>query len=98
MLTIRQGIMLSAIIDKMDLKVTNPKGTQAEVGADLTMQFVRGIHRAGDEIYAFVADVRKISPEEAAETNLIEFLKELVAGQPDISHFFASAVKSAGLE
>ena len=98
MLTIRQGVLLSAIIDKMDLKITNPKGTQSEVGADLIMQFVRRLHIADDEITTFVADVRKVSQEEAQQTDIVEFITDLLAKHPRLLSFFTSAVKRADLE
>lgn len=98
MLTIKQGVLLSAIIDKMDLKITNPKASQEEVGADLIMQFVRRVHIAKDEICGFVADVKKVTVEEAEGVDLVEFVETLLSGSPGIVRFFTSAVKRADLE
>jgi hypothetical protein len=95
MITIAQGIKLSAIVDKMDIKITNPTGSQAEVGADLMMQIVKKAHKAEGELYAFVAEVKKISVEEAKQADLLEFIKELTSS-PELMGFFGDAVKSKG--
>jgi hypothetical protein len=92
-LTLKQGIRLSAIIDKLDLTISNPEGTQEEVGSDLIMQLVRKAHKAEKEICAFVADTNKCSIEEAENVNLIEFIKGLFS-DPGVVDFFKSAVNS----
>lgn len=93
MLTIKQGIKLSAIIDKLNLKITNPKGTQNEVGADLMTQIVTKAHVAEQEIYALVAEIEGITPKEAETVDLIGFVKGFVADGSAVN-FFRSAVKS----
>lgn len=93
MLTLKQGIRLSAIIDKLDLSIRNPEGTQEQVGADLMMQVVGKAHRAENEIYAFVSEIKKIDIEEAQEVDLIPFIKELFMNS-EVASFFNSAVKS----
>lgn len=92
MLTLKQGIKLSAIIDKLGIKINNPNGTQEEVGADLMMQILSKAHKAENEIYAFVAEVKGISSKEAENIDLISFVKELTA-DPGVINFFKSAVK-----
>lgn len=93
MLTIKQSIKLSVIIDKLDIKINNAKGSQEEVGADLIMQVVRKVHRAEKEIYEFVADKKKISVKEAEDVDIVEFFTELFSDEKVIT-FFKSAVKS----
>lgn len=92
MLTIKQGLKLSAIIDKLDIKIIDPKASQEEIGADLLMQVVKKVYKAEKEIYEFIMSAKKISEEEAENTDLIEFLKELLSNT-GIIDFFKSAVK-----
>ena len=92
MLSIKQGIRLSAIVDKLDLKVTNPKASQEEVGADLLLQLIRKAHRAEQEIYALVAEIKGIGVKEAEGVDLIEFVQGL-ASSPGVARFFKSAVR-----
>lgn len=91
-MTIKQGIKLSAIIDKMGIKIANPKAGLEEVGADLMIQLVAKAYKAEQEIYSFVSEIKKITPKEAEEIDLAEFIKELssVSGLGD---FFKSAAK-----
>ncbi len=92
MLTLKQGIKLSAIIDKLELKITDPNATQEQIGADLMMQIISKAHKAEPEIYAFVAEIKGISPEEAEKVDLVQFIKELVS-DAGVRSFFKSAVK-----
>lgn len=92
MLSIKQGILLSAIVDKMNIKIENPEGSQAQVGADLVIQMASKAYRAEEEIYSLVASVKGCSVEEAPNINLAEFLEELT-GNPAIMDFLKSAVK-----
>ncbi len=92
MLTLKQGLKLSAIIDKLDLKITDPNATQEQIGADLMMQIISKAHKAEQEIYAFAADIKGVSVEEAESIDLIQFVKELVS-DAGVVNFFTSAVK-----
>jgi hypothetical protein len=91
-MNIRQSMKISAIIEKMELKITDPKATQAEVGADLMIQVVSKAHKAEKEIYAFIAEIRKITVAEAEEVDLVEFINEMkeISG---LTSFFTSAAK-----
>jgi predicted peroxiredoxin len=91
MLTFKQGIKLSAIIDKLELKIIDPKATKEQIGADLMMQIISKAHKAEQEIYAFVAEIKGISPEEAEKVDLIGFIKE-IAADAGVINFFKSAV------
>ena len=73
MLTFKQGIMLSAIIDKINLEIPDASATQEEVGASLIMQILSKAHKAEQEIYIFIAEIKKIDVKEAVGINLIEF-------------------------
>jgi hypothetical protein len=92
MLTLKQGLKISAIIDKLNLKITDPKASQEEVGADLMMQVITRAHLAEQEIYDLVADVKGISVQEAENVDLVEFITGLVK-DPAVGSFFKSAVK-----
>lgn len=92
MLTLKQGLKLSAIIDKLDLKITDPKASQEQIGADLMMQIVRKAYRAEKEIYAFVAEIKGITAKEAESVDLVQFVKELIS-DAGVMSFFKSAVK-----
>jgi len=91
-LTIKQGVRLSAIIDKLGLQITDPDADQKAVGADLVMQIVRKAHLAEAELYAFVAEVKQISVDQAASVDIVAFVREFLG--PDVISFFASALKS----
>jgi hypothetical protein len=93
MLTVKQGIRLSAIVDKLEIKVSDPNAGQAQVGADLMMQVVTKAHKAENEIYAFVADIKKCTTEEAMDVDLIQFIQALLADSGAMS-FFKSAASS----
>lgn len=92
MLTLKQGLKLSAIIDKLDLKITDPKASQEQIGADLMMQIISKAHKAEKEIYAFVAEAKGITPQEAEKVDLVQFIKE-IASDAGVVNFFKSAVK-----
>ena len=97
MLTLKQGLKLSAIIDKLDIKISNPNGKPEEIGADLMMQIISKAHKAEKEIYAFVAEIRGITPQEAEKIDLVQFIKEM-ASDAGVLNFFKSAVKSKDRE
>ena len=92
MLTLKQGLKLSAIIDKLDLKIADPKADAEKIGSDLLMQIVAKAHKAEQEIYAFVAEVKGITPQEAEKVDLVQFIKEM-ASDTGVVNFFKSAVK-----
>ncbi len=92
MLTLNQGLKLSAINDKLDLKITDPKASQEQIGADLMMQIISKAHKAEKEIYAFVAEIKGITQQEAENVDLVQFIKE-IASDAGVVNFFKSAVK-----
>lgn len=92
MLTMKQGLKLSAIIDKLDLKITDPKADANKIGADLMMQIISKAHKSEKEIYAFVAETKGITVQEAENIDLVQFVKELVS-DAGVINFFKSAVK-----
>jgi len=91
MLTLKQGLKLSAMIDKLDLKITDPKADANKIGADLMMQIISKAHKAEKEIYAFVAETKGITAQEAENIDLVQFVKELVS-DAGVINFFKSAV------
>jgi hypothetical protein len=74
------------------LKITDPKASQEQIGADLMMQIVSKAHKAEQEIYAFAAEIKGITPKEAENVDLVQFIKELVS-DAGVVNFFKSAVK-----
>ena len=97
MITIELGMKISAIVDKLDLKVPDPNKGQAFFGADLLMQVLAKAHRAKTEIYDLVAEVKGCTVKEAKAVNLMEFIKEL--GETEgIKDFLSSAVTSQAQE
>lgn len=74
-------IKLSLIIDKMgiakDIKNIE-KETNEEVGKELITLLITNLHKAENEVYEFIADYKKITKEEAEETDVIPILKELL--------------------
>lgn len=90
MITVRQGIMLSAIFDKLQVKITNPGANQEQVGADLIMQVVSKAHKAEQEIYLFIANMNKCTTQEAEEVDLIKFIKAMLADS-GVRDFLTSA-------
>lgn len=97
MITIELGMKISAIVDKLDLKVPDPNKGQAFFGADLMMQALAKAHRAKVEIYDLVAEVKGCTVKEAKAVNLMEFIKEL--GETEgIKDFLSSAVTSQAQE
>jgi len=91
-MTIKQGLKISGIIDKLGLKIENPTGTREEVGADLIIQITSKLHKAEKEVISLVADMKKISEIEAESIDLLEFIKELVS-DVGIMGFLKSVVK-----
>ena len=85
-------MQLSAIIDKIDIKITNPEANQSELGADLILQLISGAHKAEPQILNFIADIKKISSDEAADMDIIDFINE-IKSEPGLKSFFTSAVK-----
>ena len=92
MVTIKQALMLSAIADKLNIKIDNPEGSKEQVGAELMMQIVKNAHKAETEILNFIAHFKKITTEEAENIDIIKFLEEITK-IPDLTDFFKQAVK-----
>ena len=92
MATIRQGFMISEIMDKMDIKIANPEGTAEQIGSELVLQLIKNAYKARVEILRLVASVNGITPEEAVEVDLAEFIKRLL-NDVGLSDFFGQAVK-----
>ena len=97
MITIEMGMRISAIVDKLELKVPDPTKGQTAFGADLMMQVLSKAHRAKEEIYSLVAQIKGCSAKDAKEVNLVEFIKEL-ASTDGLKDFLSSAVASQAQE
>ncbi len=98
MITIEQGMKISAIIDKMKIVMPPTKGKgQQELGAELMFQVISKLHRAKDEVYALVAEVKGCTKEEAKGVNLVEFITELT-NIDGLKDFLSSAAISEDQE
>lgn len=95
MLTMEIGMQLSAIVDKLDLKMpkVTKDTTQEALGADLMLQALSKVHRAKNEIYVLVSEIKGCTKEEAKKVNLVEFIRELMA-EEGVTDFLSSAVNS----
>jgi hypothetical protein len=96
-ITVRQGMQLSAIVDKLELTIPDPGASQEKLGADVFMQILSRAHRADEEIYAFIAEFKGCTPDEAQELPLSEVVRELMSDN-GVLGFFSSAAKSQGQE
>jgi len=80
MLTPKIVVIISAMIDKMDLDISDIKGKdQKEVGTKLLTILVKRLYKAEDEVYRLIAEYKGITIEEAAKCDFIAVVKELVA-------------------
>ena len=93
MITFKQGMRVSAIIDKLELKIIDPTANTEQVGSDLIMQIVSKAHKAEQEIYALVADIKKITVQEAEDVDLVDFIK-VATKDSGLMDFFKSAAMS----
>ena len=91
-MTTKQVIKLSALIDKMGLKIDDPKASQEKIGADLMMKMVCNLHKAEKEAIDFVCVIKKCTPEEAEEIDVIALISEMLKGSGVID-FFKSAAR-----
>ena len=91
-MNIKQTMKLSQIIDKIDLKITDPTADQEQLGADLIMQLVRNAYKAEVEIYSFIADLKKIPLADAENVDIMDFVKDLTEVN-GLKSFFTSASK-----
>jgi hypothetical protein len=64
---------VSRILKKMKIKPeVNQDTTQAQLGVELMIQFVQNLGEAEEEVSAFFADLKGITPAEFAELDLEE--------------------------
>ena len=99
MITIEQGMKISAIIDKigLELPTVTKDLTQEELGASLMFQVVSKAHKAEAEVYDLVSDVKGCTKEEAKKVNLLQFIQDLINTE-GVQDFLSSAVTSQATE
>lgn len=100
MVSLKQGIKISAIIDKLDVKIDfkelmdeNGDISQDLAGAELLIQILKKAHTVENELYELVADIKKCSIAEAQDVDLAELVKEKFSDS-NFATFFKSAVRS----
>ena len=94
-ITGRQALKVAKLIKKLNLKISDPKGTAEEVGADLIMQVMNNIGEAEEEVAEILSILTGVPAEEALDVDLIGLIeKEKAAGEDGFLSFFISVVKS----
>lgn len=88
-MTIKQSMMLSAILNKIDLTI-NAEMTQSQVGADIIAQLAKNAYKAETEIIDFVANLLKINKQEAEEQD-ISVIVEAIKADKSFATFFSQA-------
>jgi len=76
-MNIKQTMGLSKIVNKMGIKITNAEASTEAVGADLLLQIASNLYKAETEIYTFVGDLKKITPEAAQEVDIMDMIEQL---------------------
>ena len=90
-MTLEQSMLLSAIMDQIELEV-DFKLTQQQLGASIISQLIRKAYKAKAEIYALVADYMKIPLEEAKSQPLSKIVDMIKEDKAFVS-FFSQASK-----
>lgn len=93
MITTRQAIGISRLIDKLDLKITDPSADAEKIGSDMIMQVVTKIHTAEDAVYELVASIKGCTKEEAKDVDLFELYQQKLADS-ELMRFFIKAARS----
>lgn len=88
-MTIKQSMLLSAIFNKIDLKI-DPNMTTEQVGADVIKQLAKNACKAESEIVDFVANLLKISRQEAEEQD-ISVVVNAIKADKSFATFFSQA-------
>ncbi|MBN2796233.1 MAG: hypothetical protein JXR88_12555 [Clostridia bacterium] len=91
-ITTRQALKVSKLIGKLNLKISNPKGTAEEIGADLILQIAGKVGDAEEEVSEIVSMLTGLPKEEALDADLMEIF-EKEKGENGFISFFISAVK-----
>jgi predicted Mrr-cat superfamily restriction endonuclease len=97
MIPLKQGMKLSAMIDKMELKLPDISKGQDQFGVELVFEIISKAHKAEKEVYAFVAEVKGCTQKEAQDVDLFEFISDLL-GDVETRDFLFSAAGSQAQE
>lgn len=99
-LTIKDAFTFSEIIDKMgidtDLNALLDKGGekgQEWMGGQIALLVIKKLHRAQDEVLAFLASLEGCTVEELSNKPVV-YIKDLISGltkDPQFADFFKSA-------
>ena len=94
-ITGRQLIKISALADKLDLKI-DTKADIEDLGSDVIFQVLKKAHKAEKEVSEVLAIFLECKPEEALDVDLMEKWETFAAGEKGqkLISFFQSAVVS----
>lgn len=80
MISSRMAIIVSAMIDKMDIDIKDIEGKdQEDIGEKLISTLIRKLYKAEDEVYRLIAEYKGISKEEAAKADFVAIIKEIAS-------------------
>ena len=69
---------ISSLIMKLKVETGNEKEDREEIVKELIALVIDNAYKVEDEIIEFIADIKGITPEEAANEDVIEIIKELL--------------------
>jgi len=80
MLNSKMVVIMSAMIDKMDIDIFEIKGaSQKQVGEMLVKTLTRKLYKVENELFQLIGEYKGISVEEAAKADFIAIIKEIMA-------------------
>lgn len=87
---------MSKILQKMNIKFeVSPDMTQEQMGVQFIQSILENLHKAEDEVNAFMADLVGMSPKEFAELPITELMQvfEMFKQQKGVNTFLSLAGK-----
>ena len=69
---------ISSLIMKLKVETGNENEDKEEIVKELIALVIDNVYKAEDEIIDFIADIKGITKEEAADEDIIEIIKELL--------------------
>ena len=92
MVTPKMVVLISAIVDKMGIEVSDLKGkNKTEIGEKLLTVIAKRLYKVEDEFYQLIAAFKKISIAEAQEADFVAIIQEIVADAGIVGLFTSPA-------
>ena len=80
MVTPKAIVLISTMLDKMDINIETLTGpSQEEVALKLVGMISRRLHKAESEFYGILAEYKGISAEEAQKVDFVSTFKEMMS-------------------